>query len=77
MSSTQYSGALAPKKKSELQEIAEKLSLDSTGTKEDIHNRIKAHLDAKDLSDDPVFSGLYPSGKKKPTRKETAASSVM
>lgn len=76
MSSKEYSGALAPKKKSELQEIAEKLSLDSSGTKEDIHTRIKAHLDTNDLSDDPVFGGLYPS-KKKPTRKETSSSSLM
>src|SRR5258706_8836463 len=63
-----YSGALQPKKKSELQEIADALSLATTGTKDDLQTRIKDHLDVYDLSDDPQFAGLY--GVKRKTRKE-------
>ena len=66
-----YSGALQPKKKSELQEIAEALELATTGTKDDIQTRIKEYLDAYDLSEDPQFGGLYV-GKRK-TRKEEVA----
>ena len=66
-----YSGALQPKKKSELQAIAEALSLATTGTKDDLQTRIKDYLDANDLSDDPQFGGLYV-GKRK-TRKEDVA----
>lgn len=66
-----YSGALQPKKKGELQVIADALSLATTGTKDDIQTRIKEHLDAHDLSDDPQFGGLYV-GKRK-TRKEDVA----
>lgn len=58
---TIYSGALAPKKKQDLQELAADLQIDSTGTKDDIQERIKAHLTAHpDLSQHPRFSGLYP-----------------
>lgn len=60
-----YTGTLAPKKKEELQEIAAKLSLDSNGTKVDLANRIRVHLDAHDLSEDPVFAGLYTKKKAK------------
>lgn len=66
-----YSGALQPKKKSELQDIAKALSLAATGTKDDIQTRIKEHLDVYDLSEDPQFAGLYV-GKRK-TRKEEVA----
>lgn len=76
MTTVQYSGALPPKKKSELVEIAEKMSLEATGTKEDISNRIKAYLDAHDLSENPMFSGLYVT-KKKPGRKETAPTALV
>jgi len=76
MSVVQYSGALPPKKKSELQEIAEKMSLDTSGTKEEMIQRITRYLDEHDLSDNPVFSGLV-HNKKKSTRKDTASSSVM
>lgn len=66
-----YSGALQPKKKSELQEIAEALDLSTSGTKDDIQTRIKEHLDAYDLSESAQFAGLYV-GKRR-TRKEEAA----
>jgi hypothetical protein len=66
-----YSGALQPKKKSELQDIAEALDLATTGTKDDIQTRIKDHLDAHDLSESSQFGGLYV-GKRK-TRKEEIA----
>ncbi|KAG8753479.1 hypothetical protein FRC14_006007 [Serendipita sp. 396] len=71
MTSVQYSGPLPAKKKSDLQEIAEKLSIDSSGTKDDLQTKIKAHLDSHDLSEDPTFSGLYPA-KKKMMRKESS-----
>ncbi|KAG8801458.1 hypothetical protein FRC17_006652, partial [Serendipita sp. 399] len=71
MTSVQYSGPLAAKKKSELQEIAEKLSVDISGTKDDLQTKIKAHLDAHDLSEDATFAGLYPA-KKKTTRKDSS-----
>lgn len=69
-----YSGALQPKKKSELQEIAEALSLATTGTKDDIQTRIKEHLDAHDLSESPQFGGLYV-GKRKARKEEAAPTS--
>ena len=68
---TVYSGALQPKKKSELQEIAEALGLSTLGTKDDLMARIKEYLDTHDLSDDPQFGGLYVWKRK--TRKEEAA----
>ncbi|KAJ7050571.1 hypothetical protein C8F01DRAFT_686667 [Mycena amicta] len=60
-SPTQFSGALAPKKKAELQAIASALTLDASGTKEDLQGRIKKYLDNNqaELEDDPVFSGLF------------------
>lgn len=76
MSAVQYSGPLPPKRKGELQEIAEKLSIDASGTKDELQARIKAHLDAKDLSEDPVFGGLYTS-KRKMMRKESGLASSM
>ncbi|KAK7030612.1 SAP domain-containing protein [Favolaschia claudopus] len=59
--STTFSGALQPKKKSELQQIANALDIDSTGTKDDLQTRLKKHLDKNrsELEDDPVFAGLY------------------
>jgi hypothetical protein len=56
-----YSGALQPKKKSELQEIANALRLSDQGTKEEIQIRIKRHLDnhQSTLEDEPMFTGLF------------------
>ncbi|KAJ7180441.1 hypothetical protein C8R46DRAFT_1069453 [Mycena filopes] len=56
-----FSGALASKKKTELQGIADALDIDSTGTKDDLQTRIKKHLDNNqaELEDDPVFAGLF------------------
>ena len=56
-----FSGALQPKKKSELQDIALALRLSDQGTKEDIQNRIRTHLDKhqSNLEDNPVFTGLF------------------
>ncbi|KAF8196671.1 hypothetical protein K438DRAFT_1967687 [Mycena galopus ATCC 62051] len=61
MAPATFSGALQPKKKAELQQLASALDIQSTGTKEDLQNRIKKHLDnnQSELEDDPVFSGLF------------------
>ncbi|KAG8908837.1 hypothetical protein FRB99_003075 [Tulasnella sp. 403] len=57
---TTYTGALAAKKKQELQDLATDLGVDTGGTKESLQERIKAHLAAnQDLMSDPRFSGLY------------------
>ena len=71
-----YSGALQPKKKVELQEIAGALQLTTTGTKDDLQARIKDHLAAYDLSDVPQFSGLYV-GNRKPRKEEVAPASYV
>ncbi|KAI5118713.1 hypothetical protein M0805_004513 [Coniferiporia weirii] len=59
--SSQYSGSLLVKKKAELQDIANALGIADGGTREDLQQRIKRHLDdhSADLEGDPVFSGLY------------------
>ncbi|KAG8857848.1 hypothetical protein FRB96_005567 [Tulasnella sp. 330] len=55
-----YSGALAPKKKQDLQELANELGIDSSGTKDELQERIKRHLaDNQELSQDTRFAGLY------------------
>ncbi|KAG6916540.1 hypothetical protein DXG01_006423 [Tephrocybe rancida] len=55
-----FTGALMPKKKQELQEIASALKIGDQGTKDDIMNRIKRHLENNpDLEEDPSFVGLF------------------
>jgi hypothetical protein len=64
---TVYSGPLQPKKKHELQEIADALGLSSVGsTKEDLLKLIKTHLEKNEpvYMTNPQYSGLYPRRKK-------------
>ncbi|TDL15099.1 hypothetical protein BD410DRAFT_138012 [Rickenella mellea] len=62
-SSLAFGGSLQPKKKAELQEIAQALKIDDTGTREELQTRIKKHLDenTRELEDDPAFAGLFAS----------------
>jgi hypothetical protein len=61
MATIAFSGALQPKKKAELQEIATALQISDHGTKEELQNRIKAHLDKHQtkLEEEPAFAGLF------------------
>jgi hypothetical protein len=61
MAPISYSGSLQPKKKAELQQIAAALRLSDQGTKEELQNRIKKHLDNNQgtLEDEPAFAGLF------------------
>ncbi|KAG6855617.1 hypothetical protein H0H87_000252 [Tephrocybe sp. NHM501043] len=61
-----FTGALMPKKKQELQEIAGALNISDQGTKDDIMNRIKRHLELNpDLEEDPSFAGLFGNRRKR------------
>ena len=70
MSSTGYSGSLQNKKKEELQDIAQALRLGDNGTRVELQQRIKKHLEdnANELESDPEFSGLYANVKGKRQR---------
>jgi hypothetical protein len=62
MAPVMYTGALMPKKKQELQDIANALKISDSGTKEELHGRIKKHLDNNpELEEDQRFSGLFTS----------------
>lgn len=67
MATIAFSGALQPKKKAELQEIATALQISDHGTKEDLQNRIKGHLDKHQakLEEEPAFAGLFGRVKRK------------
>jgi len=73
-----FAGALPPKKKQELQEIALALNISDQGTKDEIQTRIKKHLDenAGTLESNPTFAGLYTSrarGKRQTSVQPVAA----
>ncbi|KAJ7126627.1 hypothetical protein C8R43DRAFT_1211450 [Mycena crocata] len=82
-----FSGPLQPKRKSELQQLASALDIDTTGTKDDLQSRIKKHLDENqaELEDDPAFAGLFgrrkrsvqpPSSRIEPIRRVVALNPV-
>lgn len=74
MARATFSGALMPKKKSELQDISVALRISDEGTKEDLHTRIKEHLNLHpDLEENPTFSGLFVKGRKRSVQPSTAA----
>ncbi|KAI6030276.1 hypothetical protein EDC04DRAFT_2880458 [Pisolithus marmoratus] len=55
-----YTGSVQGKKKSDLQAIALALRINDKGTREELHLRIKKHLDDnQQLREDPAFVGLY------------------
>ncbi|KAE9393977.1 hypothetical protein BT96DRAFT_923798 [Gymnopus androsaceus JB14] len=66
-----FTGSLQPKKKGDLQSLADALNISSDGTKEELYNRLKKHLDKHqdELETDPQFSGLFDRRRK---RKESA-----
>ncbi|KAL5479073.1 hypothetical protein ACEPAI_2361 [Sanghuangporus weigelae] len=61
MMSPTYSGSLQVKKKGELKDICQSLGINDAGTREELQQRIKKHLDdhSAELENDPTFSGLY------------------
>ncbi|KAK0200957.1 hypothetical protein DFS33DRAFT_1091845 [Desarmillaria ectypa] len=56
-----FSGSLQPKKKADLQNIANSLGISDAGTKDELQLRIKKHLDNNQdvLEGDPQYTGLY------------------
>ncbi|KAF8645597.1 hypothetical protein AX16_007679 [Volvariella volvacea WC 439] len=75
---TVYSGALPPKKKAELQELANALHLSDQGTKEELQIRIKKHLDLHQaaLEENPVFAGLFGRRRKGSVQPQPAPASA-
>lgn len=67
MATIAFSGALHPKKKAELQEIATALQISDVGTREELQNRIKGHLEENQskLEEEPAFVGLFGRVKRK------------
>ena len=61
MTTAVYSGTLQSKKKAELKEIASALHISESGTREDLQQRIRKHLDDNQtsLEHNLVFSGLF------------------
>ncbi|RDB23509.1 hypothetical protein Hypma_009237 [Hypsizygus marmoreus] len=76
MAPVTFAGALMPKKKSDLQEISVALRISDQGTKEEILNRIKKHLERNpDLEDDPTFAGLFVNRRKRSVQPQNLPSS--
>ncbi|KAG6879540.1 hypothetical protein C0992_001688 [Termitomyces sp. T32_za158] len=74
MAAPVFAGALMPKKKQELQEIALALDISDSGTKDDLMNRIKRHLEHNpDLEEDPSFSGLFGSRRRRSVQPQPIA----
>ncbi|GLB44125.1 hypothetical protein LshimejAT787_1600550 [Lyophyllum shimeji] len=72
-----FSGALVPKKKSELQEISIALRISDQGTKDELLNRIKKHLEINpDLEEDPSFAGLYGNRRKRSLQPQVSVPSA-
>lgn len=74
-----FSGSLQIKKKADLQEIANALSLPDGGTREELLSRIKRHIDehSAELEDDPRLSGLVTSRKRQRSVQPSAPPSTV
>ncbi|KAG5636987.1 hypothetical protein H0H81_006193 [Sphagnurus paluster] len=71
-----FSGALMPKKKGELQDISNALGISDQGTKDELLNRIKRHLELNpELEEDSSFAGLFPSRRKRSIQPQSSAPS--
>ncbi|KAG6878047.1 hypothetical protein C0993_000370 [Termitomyces sp. T159_Od127] len=78
MAAPVFAGALMPKKKQELQEIALALNISEIGTKDDLMNRIKRHLEHNpDLEEDPSFSGLFGSRRRRSVQPQPAVAQAL
>ncbi|KAG9311014.1 hypothetical protein JVU11DRAFT_8910 [Chiua virens] len=77
MTTAVYAGSLQSKRKADLREIALALRISDAGTKEDVQQRIRKHLDNNQttLEDNPTFSGLF-GKRKKNTPQPTQAFST-
>ena len=74
MTTAAFSGVLHPKKKAELREIASALHISDGGTREELQQRIRKHLNDNQvaLEDNPAFAGLF--RRKKGTRQSNQES---